>query len=91
VRLRFSSAARADLDAIIDYLRTEHPAAADGVRRRIQAATRRLQRFPRLGPISAGTRLREVREILVNPYVIRYRVFDNEIIVIEVRHERRSG
>src|SRR3546814_18720642 len=68
IRLAFARAARHDLDAIIDYIALDDPAAAEKVFRAIVATARRLPRFPELG--RAG-RLPGTREFAVTgrPYL----------------------
>lgn len=89
MRIAFTAAAKRDLDAIIDYIAMENPAAAKKVFRAIASVTRQLADFPQMGH---SGRLPHTREIAVAglPYVAVYQVAGNTVIIIAVFHGARD-
>lgn len=85
----FADPATRDLDAIIDYIAQENPAAAEKVFRTIVAVTRRLSDFPEMG--HAG-RLPDTRELAVAglPYLIVYQMASDVVTIIAVFHGARD-
>jgi len=63
-----------DLDAIYSYIKSSSPAQADLVRNRIVAAVQRIQQFPQSGRIVPEAADLELREIIVRPHRIVYRL-----------------
>lgn len=89
MRVAFTAAARRDLNAIIDYIALDNPAAAKKVFRAIAAVTRQLADFPKMGHTG---RLPNTREIAVAglPYIIVYHVANDAVTVIAVFHGARD-
>jgi len=83
MRLVFSSPAAQDLEAIIDYIAEDNPAAAVKVADAIQAAAERLLTFPDMGRVG---RLPDTRELVVAdlPYMIVYQVKPDAVVVLAV-------
>ena len=84
--IRFTSSARAELLAALDYIRKDKPGAAVQFRRRIEKALRRLNRIP-----ESGRRLPEFpdlpfREVIVAPYRFFYRVEQKTVWIVTVWH-----
>jgi toxin ParE1/3/4 len=77
------------LDAVVDYIAADNPRAAIKVFRQVRSAVARLQAFPSLGHPGQvpGT-----RELIVagTPFIVPYRVDDDQIIVIAIRHAARQ-
>ena len=46
-----------------------------------------LEHFPRRGRLVPGTRMREL--VSVNPYIIRYEIVENDVVILRVRHSAR--
>jgi plasmid stabilization system protein ParE len=90
VRVRLSLDARNQLAGAVAHVRAQNVPAARSIRRRVHAATVRLSRFPHLGVIVSEPRDQVVvRELLVDPYAVRYVVTDVAIVVIGLRHQRQ--
>ena len=88
-RVTFAAAAARDLDAIVDYIALESPAAAEKVFRAIVGVTQQLADFPEMG--HAG-RLPETRELPVSglPYLIVYQLVRDVVTIIAVFHGARD-
>jgi toxin ParE1/3/4 len=86
-RLSWSPRAIYDLREIRSYIAQFDPAAASRIADRLIAATAKLERFPRIGrEVSSGVRQLST----VRPYLIRYRVADDRVEILSVRHGARQ-
>lgn len=85
MRLVFAEPAARDLDAIIDSIALDSPAAAQKVFRAVVATCKRLGEFPGLG--HAGL-LPATREFSVAglPYLIVYEVYADTLTILAVFH-----
>jgi toxin ParE1/3/4 len=90
VKLRYARRARSDIDGIHEYIAQHDGRAASAVVRRIRSTSQLLAKYPDLG---RGTDMVGVRvfPIVPFPYLIYYRVIDDELVVIHVRHGRRGA
>lgn len=79
--------ALADLDGIRRYIGNFNPYAARDMAARIIDTADSLATFPYRGRAVPGTRLRET--VLARPYIIRYRVEPDCIVILRVRHGAR--
>ena len=84
----WSRTALNDLEAIREFIARDNPAAAARTRGAILRATGRLADHPSLG--RAG-RVAGTRELIVAgaPYIVAYRVADNQVRIIAVIHTSR--
>lgn len=57
--------------------------------RRVIAATRRLEQFPRSGRVVPEVWRDDTREIIVSRYRVMYRLRDDGVIILAVRHGAR--
>lgn len=73
MRLRYSTVARAHIDAIYDFLTERNPAAARRIIGEIRAAARRLVIFPHMGREGPSPGVREW-VIQGSPYLIVYEI-----------------
>jgi toxin ParE1/3/4 len=80
-------AALADLEGIRRYIGNFNPYAAQDMAARIIEAGNSLANFPYRGRSVPGTQLRETT--LARPYIIRYRVEPNRVLILRVRHGTR--
>lgn len=87
MRYRLSEPARLQLDQIDDYIAADSPTAARAVVMRILQRIEQLTLFPRSGRAWR----RGTRELVVAPYIVRYRVTDDLIDVIAVIHGRQRA
>jgi len=73
---------------IYDYIAADNPVAAGRVLLRIRAAADRLPRLPQAGrPGRRGVRMLSIAGL---PYVVVYRLFENEVRVLAVFHTSRN-
>ena len=77
----------ADLEDIRSYIDAFNPSAAQSTASRLITAGDSLANFPGRGRAVRGTDLREL--IVIHPYIIRYRVEDDRVLILRVRHGRR--
>ena len=86
--LRFSAAARRDLNVIYDYgFGYFGQATADRYAAMLAVAAKALLDFPMMGPEVAG-RKRPLRRFSVESHVIYYRLVTEGIVVTRVLHAR---
>lgn len=79
--------ALANLDAIRVYIEQFNPTAAQKLAEHLIEAGNSLDRFPERGRRVAGTDMRELLAIF--PYVIRYQIVGEEVVILRVRHAAR--
>lgn len=89
MRIRYTLPAAADLDNVLEYLRTLSPQGARRVGARIKAVEKLLAEFPQAG---SPTRLAWLRRMVAVPYP--YQIFDevtgSEVVIHAVRHSSRD-
>jgi toxin ParE1/3/4 len=85
-RIIWTEAAENDLRGIREYYAQFNPIAANRLVRRLLTAAEELPDTPQMGrPIRSGRR----ELVSVWPYLIRYRVADDAIVILRIRHGRR--
>ena len=84
----WSDAALANLDAIEAYIRQFSPLAAQRMAQRLLMAAWGLEQSPERGRSITRNR----RELtIIPPYLIRYRIDGERVVVLEVRHGARRS
>jgi addiction module RelE/StbE family toxin len=84
----WSSEAISDLDLITAYIAHFDHDAAERVAQRLVDAGESLNMFPSRGRPHDG----DIRALpIVPPYLILYRVMDDEVLILAIRHSRRKG
>lgn len=78
------------LKAIEDYIAQTSPKYAQAVIQRIVDRANKLTIFPRFGAEVAEFRDESVREVVVHPYRIIYRISEREIKILAVVHGARQ-
>jgi plasmid stabilization system protein ParE len=79
-----------DLKRTGEYIAQHSPTYAVRVMERILEATRRLERFPRIGQVVPEFGQEDLREILCAPYRILYRVCPGACYILGIVHGRRD-
>ena len=74
------------LDEIVTYIARDNPVAAESIGARLIALGESLADFPGRGR-PAGGRTREMTGVW--PYLLRYRVIGDDVVIVSVRHGRR--
>ena len=82
-RVVWADRALLDIEAVYAYIAQFNPLAAARVMLELRAAGNSLETFPARGRL-IGRGLREL--VSVWPYVIRYRVAGERVVVLRVRH-----
>ena len=85
-RIIWTAAAEDDLRGIQEYYAQFNPFAANRLVERLLAAAENLPDMPHIGRLIRFGR-RELASVW--PYLIRYRVTEDEVIILRIRHGRR--
>lgn len=85
----WSAVALRDLESIRDYIAQDSAAYADLVVRRIMAAVERLRTFPESGRVVPERDDPSIREVVLRPYRIVYRLHDGAVEIATVFHAAR--
>jgi addiction module RelE/StbE family toxin len=83
-RILWSPQSLLDLESIRDYIARDSPPYAELVVRRLVAAVERLETFPQSGRIVPERNAEDIREIIVRPYRIVYRVRPGLVEIVTV-------
>lgn len=75
------------LEAIVTYVSVYDPAAAERLGRRLIELADSLAEFPNRGR-DAGDGRREMTTVW--PYILRYRVDSNSVVILRIRHGARD-
>jgi len=81
----WSPSARADLKDIVTFIAEDNPVVADDFGRALIEASKALGRFEKKGRIVPEFGIEEIREIIVSPYRIIYRLQENDSAVEVIR------
>lgn len=85
-----AKAARDDLNEILDYIHIDSPRGAVKIVMEIHERLKRLPRFPRSGRMIPEVGDISLREIIVGPYRLMYRLEEKKIVVLRALHGKRS-
>ena len=82
----WSARALSDAAAIYAYIAAHSEESAERVCGRLFAAAKALSNFPHLG---RSGRIAGQRELVVDQYILRYKVLRNEVRILSVEHGGR--
>ncbi|GHV90304.1 hypothetical protein AGMMS50268_08070 [Spirochaetia bacterium] len=92
--LKWSANAEADVLDIVAYIKNHSgPMIAAGIYKRIKARAEPLANFPdsgRVVPQFANIGINDIRQITEKPWIIYYKIVDNEIWILSVIDGRRN-
>jgi toxin ParE1/3/4 len=88
MKVRYTLRARADLEAIYEYLEKQQPTAAQRLKSAIERQIGWLIHFPYMAPTTDEAGVRELT-LARHPYKIYYEVAGEEVRVLHIRHARR--
>lgn len=95
MRVQFAPTALLDLERLRDFLRPKNPVAAKRAAVAIINAVKILERNPQIGRPAEGMDDLAYRELLIDfgdsGYVVRYRLADDCVTVLAVRHQKEAG
>jgi plasmid stabilization system protein ParE len=89
MKVVFTQAALKDLDDILNHLRANFPTLIDPFERRVQAIAARLGKWPESAPLTVERPGLRAASLVRYPYRIFYRVTDDAIEIIRIRHTSR--
>ena len=91
--VRWSPESRDDVDRLADFAAAYDPRLANDIEEQLQQAPKRLLQFPRRGPRLSEFDPREIRELRVGRYLLRYELAGADIVVLRFFHvrENRTG
>lgn len=87
MQIRYSAAAKNELNDACDWFERQQPGLGVRLRDEVRKATLQIARTPLLFPIEMG----EVRRYIMNPfsYTLRYVLRSDEVWVMAVSHQHR--
>jgi toxin ParE1/3/4 len=88
MRVRYTPEAFADRERIYAYLRKHSPSGARNVMASIRAVLRQLRDYPYSGRATDDPQVR-VKFVIRYPYNVFYRVRDEVIEIVHIRHTSR--
>ncbi|GBO56321.1 YafQ toxin protein [Pseudanabaena sp. lw0831] len=87
MKVRLLRKALHNLEVIHEYIARDNPEAALKLVIKIRSAVKQLETFPEMGRVG---RVKETREIVVNPYFIVYRVNGSFVDILRILHSARK-
>ena len=84
IKLRWTTQAVEDVEAIRKFIANDSDAYADLVVARLLEAVERLEQFPRSGRIVPELADPQLREVIESPYRIVYRLLDESVEILTV-------
>ena len=85
-QIYWTSRAQKDLDSIFDFAARSSGQYAQLLVQRILKAISRLEDFPESGRVVLEYARIDIREVILKPYRIVYRVLENEVHILVVQH-----
>ena len=93
-KIKYTPVAVDDMDEIFSYIAKDNAAAAESLLEIINMSISRLADFPNLGSVLSDEEYtlvnRGYRFIVVQPYLVFYRIIDHTIIIHRILHGRRD-
>lgn len=91
-KIKFLQSALDDLEEIVLYIAADDKYAAIEFHDKIINKSKKLVEFPRLGRVVSEKKMKEkgYRMLLVENYMIFYRIINTEIIIYRVLHGSRN-
>ena len=89
MQIRWSQQARADLVEIFQFIAADEPKAARKLLNRIQQSASTIGEQPLIGRVVPEFEVANIRERIVRPYRLIYRILNTDILVLTVVHSRR--
>ena len=89
MRIRWTNCAAADLESIVNFIRTDNPEAAHGVGRKLYSTAESLSSMPSRGRVGL---VEGTRELIVArlPYILVYQIVSGRVRILRVYHGSRQ-
>ena len=81
--------ARMSLDSIADYIALENPVAASLFVKKVSASVKQLVHFPRSGSRISEAPRKGVRQLVIKPCRVFYRIRGDDIVILYVMRTER--
>jgi plasmid stabilization system protein ParE len=88
-KVRWTPQAYEDLEAICLFIARDSPQMAATFADRVVRGTDRLGDFPRIGRVVPEFGTENIREILIGSYRVVYRIKDEQVQLLTIRHGAR--
>jgi len=93
-KIKYTPAAVDDMDEIFSYISKDNITGAENLLKKIAEGITRLAEFPNMGSVLSEEEYTLInpgyRFIVVHPYLVFYRIIDNELIIHRILHGRRG-
>jgi len=93
-KIKYTPAAVDDLDEIFSYISKENVASAEIMLEKISNGITRLAEFPNMGSVLSDEEYTLIqhgyRFIVVQPYLVFYRIINRAVIIHRILHGRRD-
>ncbi len=93
-KIKYSPIAVDDMDEMFSYISKDNVAAAEALLKKINTGITKLAEFPNMGSILSDEEYNLVsggyRFIVIQPYLVFYRIIDRTIIIHRILHGRRD-
>ncbi len=90
VKIVWSDAALRHLEEAVNYIQADSPKAALKMQRKLLKAPLKLRPNLRLGGMVPEFERDDVRELLVKPYRVVYRIDGNHVVILGIVHGSRN-
>lgn len=92
MKLEYSPQSILDLQRLHDFVADKNPLSARKIAIEIQEAAQKLKSFPQIGlPVSRADESKNIRDLYVGKYTIRYLVSVEEIIyILRIWHNKEN-
>ena len=88
MKLKFTPRAIEDLKRLRAFIAEHNPDAANRISKRLRKSIRHLVENPQLGKAVEG--LPEARDFIIGPYLVRYIVIGETVIILKIWHGKES-
>ncbi|WP_206812225.1 type II toxin-antitoxin system RelE/ParE family toxin [Paradesulfitobacterium ferrireducens] len=93
-KIKYTPIAIDDMDEIFSYISKDNVTSAEILLEKITAGISRLDEFPNMGSVMSDEEYTLVasgyRFIVIQPYLVFYRIIDDTIVIHRILHGRRD-
>ena len=88
MKLTYTVRAGRDLKRLRDFIRQKNPPAAQKASRQLKKNIQNLVDQPQMGTATEG--FEGLYELVARDYIVRYRVLSDEVVILNVWHEKEE-